>query len=218
MFWLDLGHFFCEPVVKHLYSHFMSYQMPAFRNFNFNELEADEIIGFIVNRHHGYVVRMLDLLKESCEKARIADVEIAPQLAPICSLINAFSEKVLSHIEHEEEILFPYIKKLLQIKRSKYHIKFLNINLSETTLRHFTEEHNDLMAFWHQIKQKTNDFKPFEGASPITSLFFAELLDFEGDLSSHFYLEDKVLFPKLSELEKHVNEITEMAIGRVPGE
>jgi regulator of cell morphogenesis and NO signaling len=192
--------------------------MPAFRNFNFNELEADEIIGFIVNRHHGYVVRMLDLLKESCEKARIADVDIAPQLAPICSLINAFSEKVLLHIEHEEEILFPYIKKLLQIKRSESYIKFLNINLSETTLRHFTEEHNDLMAFWHQIKQKTNGFKPFEGASPITSLFFAELIDFEVDLSNHFYLEDKVLFPKLSELEKQVNEITELAIGRVPGE
>jgi regulator of cell morphogenesis and NO signaling len=192
--------------------------MAGFRNFNFNELEADEITGFIIKKHHVYVTGMLELLHESCEKAREIDAHIAPQLAPVCQLLKSFSEKVLQHIQNEEEILFPYIQKLLELKRSKQQIKFLNINLSETTLRMFNNEHAEILCSWDDIKRVTDNFIPFKGASPITSLFFAELLDFEMDLQKHFDLEEKVLFPKLKELELEINQITNVALRRIPGE
>lgn len=218
MFYFEFDHFFCDFITQHLFSHSMSYQMPAFRNINFNQLEADEIIGFIVKKHHGYEVRMLELLNESCEKAVKADSHISPELFLVSDLLAKFSEKALLHIRNEEEILFPYIKKLLEIKRAELQLKFLNINLSKSTLKLLSREHAELLKFWNEIKMKTNGFEPFKGASPITKLFFAELLDFESDLINHFYLEDKILFPKLSALEKNVNELTEIAIRRVPGE
>jgi regulator of cell morphogenesis and NO signaling len=192
--------------------------MSEFRNIDFNALEADEIIDFIEKKHHGYVMGMLELLQESCGKAKDVDNKIAPQLVLVCQLLHDFSLKVLKHIQNEEEILFPYIKKLLQIKRASKNMKFLNVNLSETTLKLFSDEHDELMTFWEEIKVQTNNFETFENASPITSLFFAELKDFEKDLIHHFELEDKVLFPKLCKLEKEINHITDIAFKRTPGE
>jgi len=186
--------------------------MNVFKDFNFKELETDEIISFIEKKHHGYVLGMLDLLKDSCEKANEIDIKLAPELKEICILLKQFSLKVLVHIQNKEENLFPYVRKLLDVKRSEKHIKFINVNLMESTLKMLVADHNELRQLWAELKLKANNFILFRGASPITSLFYAELNDFEKEHTMHMDLEDFVLFPKFSLLEKEINKITDLAI------
>lgn len=145
--------------------------MDVFKDFNFNELETDEIISFIEKKHHGYVLGMLDLLQDSCEKSNEIDIILAPELKEICVLLNQFSIKVLVHIQNKEENLFPYVRKLLDVKRAEKHIKFINVNLMESTLKMLVADHNELRQLWTELKLKANNFILFGGASPITSLF-----------------------------------------------
>jgi regulator of cell morphogenesis and NO signaling len=57
------------------------------------------------------------------------------------------------------------------------------------------------------IRVVSNNYLPSVNSSPALKLCYAQLFDFEQDLHRHIFLEEKILFPKVLEIENRNNEL-----------
>jgi len=72
----------------------------------------DELINHIISQHHGYVRQELPRLNALLEKVVSRHGPAHAELASIQDLFKAMSEELFAHLLKEEQILFPFIKKM----------------------------------------------------------------------------------------------------------
>ena len=83
---------------------------------NYKEWDLDFLADYIVNTHHKYVTENLTLLEAYTEKVARVHGESHPPLIEIRHLFLAVNDELTTHMQKEERILFPFIKKMVQAK------------------------------------------------------------------------------------------------------
>ena len=109
------------------------------------------------------------------------------------AMINYFDEyvgEVHKHMKYEEDVVFPYVRKLLNGKK----ITGYNINV-------FEKRHNHVEARLTEFKDILIRFYPSRSTNEINSVLF-DIFNCENDLASHNEVEDKLLVPAIAELER----------------
>ncbi|GAP67590.1 iron-sulfur cluster repair di-iron protein [Bacteroidales bacterium 6E] len=157
---------------------------------NFKAWNLDFLCDYIVNTHHKYVIESLPELKFYTRK--IADVhgENHPELLKVADLFSQVDAELRQHLGHEEEDLFPAIKRMLS-------------NPNETdrgTIRSEIDrmhgEHDFAGGAMDTINEITNGYDvPADGCNTY-QVAFRLLKEFEDDLHTHVHLENNILFPK----------------------
>jgi regulator of cell morphogenesis and NO signaling len=160
------------------------------------------LIDFIVNTHHKYVVENVGLLLQYTN--RVAEVHGVPhpKVVRINELSHALVNELKPHLEKEEQILFPYIKKLLAIKAEggKVEQKFV-----ESPIAVMNQEHDAAGDILKEIAELSNNFNPPEGACNTYRAMYSKLEEFQNDLFQHIHLENNILFPKAILLEEELS-------------
>ena len=165
----------------------------------YQEWSLDFLADYIVNTHHTYVRKTIPELSELTAKVARVHGDQHPELHVIHSLVNDIVEELSSHLVKEEEIVFPYIKKVAK-KNAQPSIEDATglqapINLMEM-------EHEAVGEKLEEIRALSNGYTvPADGCASY-NLLFKMLTDFEDDLFTHIHLENNILFPKAIQLEK----------------
>jgi regulator of cell morphogenesis and NO signaling len=110
---------------------------------------------------------------------------------------------MLPHLQHEEEIIFPYIRQIAHA----YDNKESYAGLLVRTLRKPVEnvmhhEHEAVHKILGNMRQLTNHYTPPQHACTNHKVTFLKLLEIDNDLTQHMYLENDILFPRAIEMEK----------------
>ena len=114
------------------------------------------------------------------------------------AMINYFDEyvgEVHKHMKYEEDVVFPYVRKLLSGKKTAGY----NINV-------FEKRHNHVEARLTEFKDILIRFYPSRSTNEINSVLF-DIFNCENDLASHNDVEDKLLVPAITELESLRNRL-----------
>jgi regulator of cell morphogenesis and NO signaling len=165
----------------------------------YQEWSLDFLADYIVNTHHTYVRKTIPELSELTAKVARVHGDQHPELHVIHSLVNDIVEELSSHLVKEEEIVFPYIKKVAK-KNAQPSVEDVAglqapINLMEM-------EHEAVGEKLEEIRALSNGYTvPADGCASY-NLLFKMLTDFEDDLFTHIHLENNILFPKAIQLEK----------------
>lgn len=165
----------------------------------YQEWSLDFLADYIVNTHHTYVRKTIPELSELTAKVARVHGDQHPELHVIHSLVNDIVEELSSHLVKEEEIVFPYIKKVAK-KNAQPSVEDAAglqapINLMEM-------EHEAVGEKLEEIRALSNGYTvPADGCASY-NLLFKMLTDFEDDLFTHIHLENNILFPKAIQLEK----------------
>ena len=77
----------------------------------YDYLELDKLADYIVNNHHSYVRKNLPIIEPYLDKIVEVHSENHPELFEVQKNFRAVRDELLSHIQKEENILFPFIKK-----------------------------------------------------------------------------------------------------------
>ena len=136
MFLSEVGHIYFFLNLQSLYSY--STTMQSYNQINFNDIAPDELINYIVNKHHGFTKNMLSLTLQHSKTLAKQGEEEASRIYKALILLN---ETVKQHFRDEEEILYPYAKKLLEWKRTGNNIMVPSINIIGNPINRFIEEH-----------------------------------------------------------------------------
>ncbi|HEX3024006.1 MAG TPA: DUF542 domain-containing protein, partial [Chitinophagaceae bacterium] len=78
----------------------------------FTEMNAEQLISYILIHHHFYVKNAIPTIYNHLEKVVTKHGERYPHMQKILQLFTAVSDEMLPHMQKEELILFPRIKQL----------------------------------------------------------------------------------------------------------
>jgi len=169
---------------------------------------ASELIDYIIAKHHVFTVdeiqRLTALMNKVCGKH-------GPQHTELFQLRDVFEEMdedMLFHMNKEEEILFPYIKRLDKAAQSNCVPLMPPFGTVRNPIRMMMKEHDSAADQFREMRQITEDYSLPPDACPSFKGLYAGLQDLEKDLHRHVHLENNVLFPCSQELEKQVFELT----------
>ena len=186
--------------------------MDHFEHINFNAIREADLLDFIEGRHHAFSKAMLNLMVRNFKSAYVSNPDIASEIRDLISLLEQIDLKISHIISQEEDSLFPFIRKLLEVKVQPNPIRFLNVKLLESSIRSIKEEHSHVEALMHSLKGLTKNFKAPSISDELLKLCFVELKEFIEECTNNLIREKDSLFPKLLALELEVLELSSMAI------
>ena len=169
----------------------------------YNEWKVDFLIDYIVNTHHSYVIKTLPDLRYYARKVSKVHGNIHPELIPVCNLVQEVYTEMESHMIKEEQILFPYIKQLVQASETVVSSGFGNI---VNPINMMEMEHELVGSKMETINTLTDNYTAPSDACASYNVFYRLLKEFEEDLHTHVHLENNILFPKAIEREKQLIE------------
>ena len=169
---------------------------------DFNNMELDKLVDYIIETHHSFVKEKLPFITELGNKVINAHGENHPEVKEIAEIFRGVKVEFEGHLVKEEMILFPQIKMLAKVKRGEEKYVAPHFGSIANPIRVMEAEHGNAGAAFDAVKKLSQNYIPPADACNTFKVYYAELENFENDLHKHVHLENNILFPKSLILEK----------------
>lgn len=157
---------------------------------DFDLLETMELMKYLESNHTLYLNSKLPELEQSMHHVFGAE-ELSPVLRDLVLFFNAYKKKLVQHIEMEENVFFPLVKRLLQNKHSKQDWE---------SFLEFTENHDDVEEDLAKVVELIQAYSK-ENSLPLSyRIFLRQIENFNVSLNKHAFLEDEILLPRIHAL------------------
>lgn len=166
-------------------------------------LPLDLLTNYIVEAHHRYVNNSIPVLTAMLRKITTNEIERFPGLVRINDLVRQVSNDLIPHMQKEEMVLFPLIRKLVAAENlgtTELEREYKGISSPVSVIR---MEHQTSKIMLEQLHRLTNNFKLADEDGGLQEYFF-KLKEFANDLHRHIYLEDEVLISRIIALRKTI--------------
>lgn len=168
----------------------------------YNDWNLDFLADYIVNTHHSYVKKTIPDVRNYAEKVAKVHGAHHPELFEINKLAQEVCDEMSEHMIKEENVLFPYVKHLVNTKGKGY-VKFDSLDDIKEPIDIAVTEHELAGNNMDKIRKLSNNYELPEDACASYSYLFKTLDEFENDLHIHVHLENNILFPKALDMEKN---------------
>lgn len=176
------------------------------RQENYTEWSLDFLIDYIINNHHKFSREKLPEIGQYAKKVASVHGDRHPELQEIYYEFTKLHGDIINHLEKEEELLFPYVKRLVEAEKKDEQPKTPDFGEAANPISMMEHEHDQSGAVMEKIRELSDDFTPPDDACTTYRLLFENLKAFEKDLHKHVHLENNILFPKAIELEQSLNQ------------
>jgi regulator of cell morphogenesis and NO signaling len=166
---------------------------------HFQKMTADQLIDYIVSYHHGYVKQMMPQIYDHLERVAVKYGDRFPKMIEVFRLFAVIRNEMTMHMQKEELMLFPAIKKAERSFPVKDGLH-VEAQIIRGAVQQMEKEHDSAGEDMLAIQLLTNNYEAPEGACNTHQLSLAELKAFQEDLHRHVHLENNVLFPKATRL------------------
>lgn len=170
---------------------------------DFDSWSPDRLIDFITEVHHSYVRNNLPLLVQYSQKVAAVHGGVHPETIEVNRQIHELANELFPHLQKEEVVLFPYIKKLVAAARGGVDLIPASFGSVGNPVRMMMEEHDNAGDIMRSIAELSSGYTPPASACTTYRVLYQKLQEFERDLHHHIHLENNILFPKAMEMEKH---------------
>jgi len=160
----------------------------------FNDMNAEQLINYIVLHHHFYVRQSMPLIISHLEKVAAKHGQHFSYMPVVLQLFSEINNEMTAHMQKEESILFPRIKELEKLFYSN-EISPINENYISAPIHVMEAEHDYAGDLLYKIRELTNNYAIPTEACTTFRISLAELKEFEEDLHRHVHLENNLLFP-----------------------
>lgn len=169
---------------------------------DFASWDAGFLADYIVNTHHRYINQTIPVIFQYTHKVAKVHGSRHPEAIEIADLFLQVTNELNRHMMKEERVLFPFIKKLAEAKKTGTSLEAPQFATVENPIRMMESEHEEVGLLMDRIRQLSGGYTPPADACTTFRLSYAKLKEFEDDLHHHIHLENNILFKKALELEK----------------
>lgn len=175
------------------------------------DMSVDRLIDFINGQHHSNEEEILNFIESNIKKIFLdsnLDKSLISSLEIIDLKFSEFKEKLLKHCEKEDQILFPYMRKLYEFRRDKNFINTIqNKHFLKNPIQLLESEHIQASQILTEIKNVTQGFSFKENSAEGYKKLMISLKEFEMEFHIHLHIENNILFPKIIALEEQLNSL-----------
>jgi regulator of cell morphogenesis and NO signaling len=169
---------------------------------DFQNASLPELITHILDTHHVFTKSEMDRLQLLADKVLAAHGGNHPELVHLDELFTRLCADLKPHMFKEEHILFPYIVALTEAADQKQAVPYAPFGTVNNPIRRMMMEHDTAGDILRELRVLTSDYKVPPDACISYKTLYQALENFEKDLHQHIHLENNILFPKASDLEK----------------
>lgn len=170
----------------------------------FNDWDLGFLIDYIVNAHHSYLRKYLPQINGHLSTLVNKHSGKYPQLKELELEFMIMKKELEEHILKEENVLFPYIKNLVNLEITKSEFSVPPFGSIENPISVMEREHSEAGQSLENIKTLTHNFLPEDSFCNTHKITYKELEDLYKDLHKHIHLENNILFPKAKKLEEKI--------------
>ncbi len=165
-------------------------------------LAFDELIDYIIKRHHNYVKEQIPIITQLLEKIASVHGDQHPEVFTIKDEFSKAANALASHTKNEEEELFPYIKMMVEAQRDEKPFLPIQDLILNDLLNGLLDEHTVEGDRFDDLAKLTNNFAIPADVCNTYFVTFKNIKAFQDDLHRHVHLENNLLFPAALALEK----------------
>jgi regulator of cell morphogenesis and NO signaling len=158
----------------------------------------------IREKHHRYVREAITRIRTLLEKVKAKHGENHPEIAEVRELFIEVGQEMITHMQKEEQILFPYIDALERSTTGNGSLEPPFFQTVRNPIHAMMKEHDSAGELVRQIRKATGDYTPPADACTSYQALYQDLREFEADLHQHVHLENNILFPRAVEMEAAV--------------
>jgi regulator of cell morphogenesis and NO signaling len=167
----------------------------------FDLLPLDELCDYISEIHHHYVKNKIPVIKSLLERIMEVHGDDHPELKEVFELFNNSCDTIVAHMQKEESVLFPHIKRILEAyNRNQQSIVGNNISI-KYLINAMMVEHTHEGLYFKKIAMLTKNYLVPPGECISYEIAMKSLLEYEMDLHIHIHLENNILFPEVMKIE-----------------
>ncbi len=168
------------------------------------EVPVDKVISYLKATHQYYVERMIPEI-ENRINALIQHSDIdQKQFLLVKNFFEEYKNEFYTHIKLEEKTIYPYVVEVYQA----YHSNALNEDLSSKIkscpIDAYAQEHSDIESKLYDLKNILIKYLPQKKDSYLRNSVLIALFKLENDLNDHSRIENMVLVPLISNMEKTI--------------
>jgi len=159
------------------------------------------LVDHINATHHIFVKNEFPRIQALATKVATKHGPNHPELGQIKDVFDNLADELSSHLNKEEQILFPYVIAIEQSRTTGAPLPHSCFGTVQNPIRMMFLEHDSAGEALKQLRQLTSNYTaPAEGCVSYKTLYQA-LADFEADLHQHIHKENNILFPRAIALE-----------------
>jgi len=153
--------------------------------------ESGFLADFIMQQHHVFVRNAIPVLQALLDRVCERHGHDTSELLAIRDVFADLSEELMQHMDKEELVLFPAIKRL-KGKQDEHPIG----RMLQAPIAAMENEHQVAGMLIKQIRSLSGNYTPPEFACPTFRITFQRLKEFDEDLMKHIHLENNILFDR----------------------
>jgi regulator of cell morphogenesis and NO signaling len=165
---------------------------------NYDQWELDFLADYIINQYHTYTKSVLPRVTEFAKKVVEAHGDRHPETLLIAQSWRELGEEMIAHLQKEEQVLFPYIKRIVQGKKEGWP----PFGSARQIIQNMEAEHEAVGESLAEIESLSQGFTPPQDACNTYRALYGYLAEFDQATKKHVHLENNILFPKAISLEK----------------
>jgi regulator of cell morphogenesis and NO signaling len=159
---------------------------------NPDAMNLSELCDHIERAHHDYLREELPRLDFMTRKVAAVHGDHEPRLLEVRRVFESFNEKMTTHTNEEEQVVFPKIRLLEKANEGKADV---TASLRDIFSR-LESEHDGAGNALERFRELTDDFTPPEWACNTFRALYDGLERLEKETHQHVHKENNVLFVK----------------------
>jgi regulator of cell morphogenesis and NO signaling len=168
---------------------------------NWAAASLSDLTQHIREKHHRYVRDVIPRIRALLQRVKAKHAQNHPELAGIEERFIDLGQEMYSHMQKEEQILFPYIEALERSANGNGTLEPPFFQTVRNPVQMMMQEHDSAGEALRAMRKLSAEYHaPAEACESYRELYRG-LEEFETDMHTHVHLENNILFPRAVELE-----------------
>ena len=170
-------------------------------NIPFESWPLDLLIDYVLKIHHRGIRTKGPELLSLIDKVKSAHGTRHPELSELYDSFRTSLEDLESHLQKEENVLFPYLLRLFEAAEQGNTLEPMHCGTIQNPIRMMRFEHANEGDRYSHIQEITNGYAVPEDACASYRLMMEELETFMNNLFEHIHIENNIIFPRCVAME-----------------
>ncbi len=164
------------------------------------------ITDYLQITHNDYNDSNVPEIEELIEKMVDSNQTQKDNIVLLKKFFNEYKEELQNHINREEEVVFPYAHAIEDAFNSNKIDKSVIELMQNYSIEVFQNEHDNIEEKLFDLKNIIIKYLPQPKDVKLCKKLLHELFSLEQDLNDHARIEEKVLVPKIREMEEIIHK------------
>ncbi|UMB61617.1 hemerythrin domain-containing protein [Lutibacter sp. A80] len=174
------------------------------KNANFKKYPIPILIDYLKRSHTYYIEKTLPEIGQTIA-ILLNNIDTEDPLSEILyKFYFKYKVDLEAHFINEEELLFPYGNRLYKAFYFKTEIYFFIDLIQKYSVNEFVNTHTDTTQELKKIRIFLSKYNLSKTNKSTLRILLEQLKKFEYDLEIHAFIENKVLVPKISQIEQKI--------------